>query len=400
MISSLLLLSLPSALAGDPTILPPSAAPDESHIVEVRHTSDVLGASTMAIVLSCQPLGGELGTKMGYSSPTYVAESAKLAAALTPRSDVQTIVVMNNPSAEEVTTWLKDTASVLNGDTYRMVMISVACPATGGDTDDERLLTREVTDPHVGGLAFADLAAGIAPLTNSSIWLLDASRDISAAAGVPTYGPTADDVAKFTLRDTLGISSGPSGRYAGGGLLEAAADAIAMSKGANLSLEAFFYRGIKMEAPTLEITTSMGLLPNDAWNQNMSRPVFVGGPLITVPVATLPTDGPNVPKKKFPPGCIMAGAGVLSLIGTGITAGAAGNFYDTLVLYNKEGGESQAELDVAANGYRTNTGLAIGLGVLGSAAVIGGTTWTILDHGHTKVEIVPTGNGVMVGGTF
>ena len=40
--------------------------------------------------------------------------------------------------------------------------------------------------------------------------------------------------------------------------------------------------------------------------------------------------------------------------------------------------------------------MAIGLGVIGSVAIIGGATWTVLDHGKAKVEIT----GSMVHGTF
>jgi len=405
--TTFLIALLATAFAADPTIVngpavSPEAAPiADSHIVVMRRTAELPNASTMAIVLWFSPdPTSEFGKKLGYTNPSYELDSVQLTDALVPRSDVQTLVFMMNPTAAEVTGWLATEHQNLDGDTYREIFLSVAGPATGGDTDEERLFTRDVTDPNQGGLSLADLVSGVTPLTESSVWLLDASRNITGALdpGATSFGPTANDI---TMRETLVISSSASGRYGNGGLLIAAADTLKESKGGKLTLNALYYGGIKVKAPTLDTSTSMGIIPNDGWDQNFERTIFIGGPLIAPVIAsTLPKTSAAKREHHISSGWYLAGGGALALIGGGITTAGALNDYGTLTRYNLEGGESQGELDTAVNGYRTNVVLAGGLGGLGVLAVAGGLTWTALDRGHHSVTITPTGNGAVVSGQF
>lgn len=405
--ATFLIALLASAFAADPTIVngpavSPEAAPiTDSHIVVIRRAAELPNATTMAIVLWFSPdPSSEFGKKLTYTNPSFQYDSDQLFAALYPRSDVQTLVVMNNPTAAEVTGWLATEHLNLDGDTYREIFLSVAGPATGGDTDEERLLTRDVTDPNQGGLSFTDLVSSIVPLTECSVWLLDASRNITGALdpGATSFGPTANDI---TMRETLVISSSASGRYGNGGLLIAAADVIKESKGGKLTLNQLYYGGIKVKAATLDTSTSMGILPNDGWDQNFERSIFIGGPLIApVTASTLPKISATKHGHHVSSGWYLAGGGALALIGGGITTTGALNDYGTLTRYNLEGGESQSELDTAVNSYRTNVVLAGGLGGIGVLALAGGLTWAALDHGHHTVTITPTANGAVVSGQF
>lgn len=399
--SLLLLLSSLPAFAADPTIVLPGAAPDESHITVVRTGgSDSLDHQSVAIVLWCAPTAEPKWRYVAENpNANYEAESQAMLAALTERSDISTLVFMGNPTANEITTWFTDFTVKLGnkGGVYRDLTVSVSCLVTDGDTDSEKLRTRDAVG-NDGGLMFADFAAAASRLSAQSLWLLDTSRDQSSVIGGPTYGITANDLTG--VPNAVAISTGAPGKYAGGGLIGAAAQVIRDTKGGELTFGQLYYSGIKPRVPQLDLYSSLGLVPGDAWTAD--RKVFVGGPLIVAPkTVTLPKDPiATTSRKKIPPGCYMAGAGVLGLIGAGVTAGQASTHYDKLVLYNNEGGESQSELDEAVDGYRTNTVLAVGLGVLGSAALIGGTTWAILDHGHTTVEVVPTGNGAEIHGKF
>ncbi len=345
------------------SLIAPTFAADPT-ITTLRQTSELPGGSTMAVVLWCKDS----------------ADSAALVAALEPRNDVQTLVTMNNPAAADVETWLKNTRDDLGGETYREIVISIACPATGGDTDEEILSN---------GLAFATLASGIAPLAQSSVWLFDTSRS--------TYGITADDATKY-LRDVLAISSGSPGRFAGGGLIMAAASSIAATHGAKMTLEDFYYRGIKPGAPTLDLFTSMGFVPNDGWSGNMARMVFVGSTPVPVIANIAP---PMMPKKnrKIPAGCVLASSGILVMIGSGAVGLSATGTYDQLLALNDVGG-SQADLNAAVSEYETATGVALGLGIAGALATVGGVTLTVLDDGNAKVEIVPAATGISVRGSW
>lgn len=381
------------------SLLTTALASDSEHIAVARKATDALDTSTAAFVLWCQPIGDHpLAKKLAYIAPTYESDSAKLGAALLGRTDVETLVFMNNPTVTEVTEWLKGFTTELDGNQYREVLVSVACPATGGDTDEELLLTRDTVHGDVDGLVFAEFATAVAPIAKSSVWLLDASRDVTAALDpeMNAFGPTADDVTKYGSRDSLAISSGSPGKYAPGGLIMAAGNAIEGSKGAQLTLEAFYYRGIKSLAPTLDLYTSMGIAPGDEWNGNMARSVLIG--IAPIAQATTPTAVHKT--QKIPTGYYVAGAGVLAGVASSVFALEASNTYDLLVGYNEHGGESQAELDTAVNDFRLNTELAIGLGGAGILAIAGGVTWAILDHGTTTVEVTPTGTGAMVHGTF
>lgn len=408
MILALSLISLALAAdPADPTIVVPGGgtvtqppAPPVSHIETIRTPSEAVDATTAAIVLWCQPdKTAALGGKMGYMDLGFEAESKAMIAALSARSDIGSLVFMNNPTSSEIATWLTQQQSVLNGDTYREVLVTIACPATGGDTDEERLFTREVTSQDAGGLAFSDLATGIGKISASSVWLIDASRDVTAAMepGSTSYGPTADDPPRYSTPDALAISTGGSGRYAKGGLIAAAANVIAASKGTSLTLETFYYRGIKPAVPELDLATSMGIASGDAWNQNGGRMVFVGGPLIAPQIAALPPAA-TPPKRKAPTGCWVAGAGVLGLIGTSIVGVSANADYEWLSEVNAgTRTTNNTELNATVNRYKMETGVAIGLGALSTLALVGGTTWTVLDvegrKHSTTVTLTPTGAG-------
>ncbi len=382
------------SFAQDTTATPPAV----SHIVtDIRgDTNSLVGTQNMAIVLWCQPAGdGELAKKIGYTSPNFQSESKAMIGSLTPRPDITALVVMNNPTASEVTDWLKHQAESLGGDKYREILVSVACPATGGDTDEERLFTREVMDPNTGGLAFADLAIGINAIANSTVWLLDASRNLSVATGIPTFGPTADDLAKLGVKDSFAISSSASGKYGDAGLLTSAAHVIAQSKGGALSLDTLYYTGIKAQTTMLDLGTSLGT-PGDGWTDNQQRVILPGGSLL-IPITEMKMP---IKRKSVPTGCWVAGGGALTLIAGSVFAIQASTYYDTLDMYNRVGGESQAELDATVDAYRLNTGLAIGFSSLGALATASGITWTVLDKNEKAGTIVPTGTGMMVTGSW
>jgi hypothetical protein len=331
---TLFLLILSSSLAQDTGTTPVAGM----HIVEnVRgNTNAVIGGQNLAIVLWCQPNGdNELAKKITSVSPAFEADSKAFESSLMPRSDITTLVMMNNPTASEVTDWLKVQAGNLDGEAYRQVIVSVACPAVGGDMDEERLLTREVTDPNTGGLTFADLATGVSAIANTTVWILDASRDLSGATGSPTFGPTADDVAKLGIKDAFAISSSASGKYGNAGLLTAASAVIARTNGGTIDLATLYYSGIKPMASALELGTSLGT-PGDGWTNNQQRIILPGGPII-VSVADVT---PPMKRKKVPTGCWVAGGGVLSLVAGSVFAIEAASHYDTLEQYNVVGGAS------------------------------------------------------------
>ena len=397
-----------SALAADPTIIAGTVTVPaqivENHIVVVRQTSELPNASTIAIVLWFGPdPASEFGKKLSYTQ-NYESESMRLVAALMPRLDAQTLVVMHNPTSAEIVAWFATERTNLDGDKYREVFISVAGPAVGGDTDEEKLFMRDVSSPNQNGLAFADLVRSVATLAESSVWILDSSRNITGALdqGVTSFGPTADDIAKVDgLREPLAISSSASGRYGSEGLIAATAEVIVQSKGEKLTFNTLYYGGIKMKVPTLDTSTSVGILPNDGWDHNLDRSVLIGGAsAATTEIAKLPITSAKKPEQNISSGWYLAGGGVAALIGGGITTAGALNDYDTLTKYNLVGGESQTELDVATRSYHTNTALAASLGGAGILALAGGLTWAILDNGDQKVTLVPTGNGAAVSGKF
>lgn len=394
MLTFLFLLLSGLAFGGDTTPPPVSEESIESNIIEDARPVD---GKLMVLALWCQPVGtGELATKIGYLDPKFEEETAAFVASIGPRTDVAMIVTMNNPTAKEIADWLASQKKNIEGEKYRQVIISISCAAIGGDTDEERLLTREVTNEEVGGLPFADLALGIHAIAESSVWLLDTNRDLSAATRSPMFGPTADDVAKYGLKDMFAVSSSTSGKYGNAGLLTTAANIIASTNGGPLTLDAFYYSGVKlMAASTLDLGTSLGT-PGDWWTGSPERKVLPGGQ----PIAQIAEVTQSVTKKKFdfrPSYGVIAGGGA-SLIVSTIFAIQAGGRHATLVDFNEFGGMTQTELDHEVRAYRLNTGLATGLGTLGVLATAGGVTWTVIDKNETTITLVPTGTGVMVAG--
>ena len=371
----------------------PTSSP--APIEVVRSGTSTPGAATMGIVLWCEGSGVPTMPR----DTSHETDGRLMADVLRQRSDVEVLIVMNDPTADEVRVWFAEYAGNM-ADEHREVFIAVSCPATGGDSDEEILATRDATSTD-GGLSFADLAMAVKPLARSSVWLLDTSRDWQMQFGTTTYGATADDVIKYGLPDILAISSGPPGTYATGGLIAAAASVIRDTKGEPISLDTFFYLGIKPQLATteLQILTSMGTYPGDAWNNNRGRSMFIGGPLI-VPVADMPP--PVTPKKRrIPPGCAVAGSGVLTLIGASVLAGNAAADYQWMDEVNDGSREAtDTELNDRVNRYHLNTGFAIGTGVVGLTALAGGVAWTVLDDNDRKIEVIPTGTGVEVHGTF
>lgn len=388
----LLLSSLP-AFAATPAPPTPAPALTEEHLVEVSPFGGKAENTVFAVVMSCWPTDTNPQLKYAPNMQELAADAHAAADALGAREDTRVVRLFNPTLAEFDATIDGIRAELGENGQYMKLNFLYAGLAKGGDTNDEVALCP-------GGIPWSDITGRLKPLSNVAIGVLDASHDVSKSTTDlgPTFGFTANDWRDADMPDGFAISAGPEGKYTGTGLLTAFAKTVTASNGGTMSMGDLIL-GLRTNAPLLELALSTGVDPKDQWTDNAGRQVFPGGGLKKSVIA-LPTTGPSMPKKKIPSGCYMAGAGVLSLIGTGITAGQASTYYDKLVLYNNEGGESQSELDEAADGYRTNTVLAVSLGVLGSAALIGGTTWTIIDHGHTTVEVVPTSNGVMIGGTF
>lgn len=354
------------ALASEPTPVP--AAPPE-HIRVLRGDLNQLGAlSNLSVTISC-------GSKPGFD---YTSEPKMLNDALVPISNMNVVVNMEDASSTEITAWFGNLASQLDGqDPVRLLVVSVSCSATGGDEDLEVL---------GNGLAFADLIKAVRPIASSSLWLLDSSRE--------GYGITADDVAHAGLPDAFAISTGAPGKIAPGGLIAAAA-AVIKANGANaLNLDRLYNTGIKPAVPNLELYTSAGINPSDAWGGNGGRVIVPAAPLI---VSIADVKPPTVTRRPIPKGCWMASAGVLTMIGGGILAGNANAHYATLDGYNQNGGVTQAELTSEIGAYKLDTGLAVGVGTLGVLMTAGGTVWTVVDHNHrTSLTVSPVG----VSGTF
>lgn len=395
LILSVLSLLTPAAFAAE---MPVQSTSGSTNIIEVRRAEAPTG-QIMAVVLNCLPVTGEMGKKFGYIEQDYGTASARLAAALSARRDIGTLVLLRNPTASEVEAWLKATALDLSGNKYQEVLVAASCPAHGGDTEEEILLTREAITAS-DGLPFSTLTGGMGRLAESSFWLLDASRDVAAAVGDSTYGPTADDVVATGLPAAFAISSGPPGRYAKGGLLEAAATAIEKSGGAPLSLGEFYYRGIKPLVPELDTYTSLGAVPGDVWNPE--KFVLPGEPkIIETPPVTAP---PTVTKKdwklpqKLPPYTLI-GAGGVALSAGGIFAARAVEPHRALARCAAEGCD-QTELTAATANFVGNRNAAFILGSIGVGAV-GGGTWWLLAGDHQKDTTVAFNNhGVTVTGSF
>lgn len=390
----LLSLLISVALGQEPITTPPN------NIEVVRVTQNPYSASTAAILLWCSPnRQNGFGGKVNLLGLSFEAETRELAETLRRRSDVNTLVVMNNPTSAEATEWFLSQIFALSGnDPYGEIIVFVACPATGGDTDEEILFMRDSNDPSTG-LSFIDLANSVGKMSSSSIWLIDASRDITAAmdTGATSFGPTADDITKATVPDALAISTGTTGRYANGGLISAAAKTISESQGRKLTLEGLYYQGIKPKVPRLDLATSMGIKPNDAWDQNMNRLVFIGGPLITdAPISTKAESKESRKLTMRPKHVLVAGGGAGLLTGVAFAIQAGSN-YRTLVEYDQNGGETEKELRTAVDSYLRNRNLAIGLGTAGALATAGGITWMVID---SKMTVAPTGNGVAVTGRW
>jgi hypothetical protein len=375
----------------------------QNHIVEIKTPgSTPVDSTTAAIVLWCSPdVSTTFGQSIAAMNLTFEEESKALVTALFPRKDIGTLIFMSNPTSAEVNAWLAGQKALIDGNRFRETIVSIACPSIGGDTDEEILFTRDVADPSSGeGLAFTDFAMQIGSMSQSSVWLLDASRDVSKALepGSTSFGPTADDIPRLGVKDAFAISSGSAGRYAGGGLIAAAAKVIDLSKGESLALEWFYYRGIKPLVPELDLATSMGMIPNDSWDRNMTRLVLVGGGLIDQPLVVVDDDPKKKPK--IPLGCWVAGGGVITAIaGTSLLISASGH-YQLLEDFNRFGGVSNAELAEEIGAYRTNLSLGFSIGGIGLAAIAGGTAWTMFDRNDVEVSVAPTNNGILLQGSF
>lgn len=366
MILALSIVSL--ALAAEPATVPvaPPAPPVESHIKVLRddRSSTMPSLANVAVIISC-------GSKPNFD---YEKETAEFAASLKPLSSITAVVAFNNASAAEITGWFNDIGTQLQGnDPYRLLIVSLSCPATGGDEDLEVL---------GNGLAFADLVKAVRPIAASELWIIDTSRE--------GYGITADDIAHAGLPDAFAISTGGPGKLAPGGLIGAAAMAVKKNGAQALNLDALYFNGIKPMVPSLELYTSAGINRDDAWGNNGGRTILPAAPLIVTPMAAVKP--PVVTHRNIPTGCWVAGGGVLTMIGGAVLAGSAGDHYNTLTEYNNVGGESQADLTREINAYKLSTGLAIGVGTLGVLMTAGGVTWTVVDHNHhVSVTASPVG---------
>ncbi len=342
--------------------------------------------TNVAVVISC--------------STPIDSESGALVDALKLRSDVNYVVELINPTAKEIDTAFAD---LVGEEPNRLLIVSFECGTTvGGDTDEEAFYSGGETQKFVSVLKAAK------PVATSSLWLIDASRKPLSPSEFTGFGPTADDVVKVgILPDALAISTGVSGKYADGGLIKAATYVISYRQGELLALDAFYRDGIKSITADLELSTSMGVTPNDQWDKNWSRMVLPGGPLINpiAPIATMPSiatlpKAPVKPKPSLPAGLYLAGSGVLFVSGGAVFGANAINEYQTLVEYNMTGAESQDQLTQAAVDYNRDKIFAIGLGSIGALATIGGLTWAVLDRDGHSVTIVPTGNGVKMHGSW
>lgn len=380
-----LLLSTSVALAADPFTTSPATPAPQNGITTIRMSANAPEVSTMAVILTC-------GTE-------YEAEALELYRSLMPRSDIDTLVTIWEPTANEVRNWFTSTLPAEMGSgRYRLTIVGLACEGEGGDVDEEVLHTRNSEID--GGLPFVDLVIGIRSLTTGAIWLIDASRD--------GLGVTGDDVVKLGGGDALAISTGPPGTTAGGGLLGAAASVIESAGGGPITLEGLYYLGIKQKlaGTDLNIYTSMGLLPGDEWNGNRARLVLPGGPLIEpapapfIPPA-IPLTDPNV-RKPVPAGCWVAGAGLLTtVVGGGINLGIASSDRSWIAGVNDGTIDAtDAELNAGVRHMRTHAVIGGIFTGIGGAALVGGTTWTIIEVRERTVTVTPAGNGVLFTGTF
>lgn len=365
----IVLYCLSLAFGAEPTPVP--AAPPE-HIRVLRGDLNTLGStslSNLSVTISCT-------SKPGFD---YTGENAALNQTLMPLSSVDIVVNMEDATGPEIVGWFNELATQLNGkDPFRLLVVSVSCSAKGGDEDLEVL---------GNGLAFTDLAKAVRPVAASSLWLLDTSQE--------SYGITADDVAHAGLPDAFAISTGAPGKIAPGGLIGAAAKVIKANGGNALSLDGLYYTGIKPAVPSLELYTSAGITAGNMWDGNGGRMILPAAPLI-VPITDVKP--PTIAHRTtIPKGCWVAGAGVLTMIGSSIIAGAAGGHYDTLTTYNNVGGETQEQLTAEVNAYQLNTGLAIGVGTLGALMTAGGVAWTVMDHNH---HVSMTATPVGISGSF
>ncbi len=378
------------------SLLTTAFAADPATITTVRTTGDMPESATVAIVVNCWPSEALPQLKHTNEIQALVTDSASVVASLTARSDIGSLVAMNNPSKDEMFSALDGIADGLGDLQYGKLLFVYTGLATGGDTNEETLLCRTAE-----GIPFADIASKLKPIATTSIALIDASWNMSSVAPDlgNAYGPTANDWLIAGMPDGFAISAGPEGKYTGIGFMAALAKTLLDSKGGKVSMGSLLV-GLRSNAPLLELGLSTGVNPKDQWTGNTERMILPGGPLLVASSATLPKSTATTRKGKIPNGCYMAGGGVLALIGGSISAVNASTAYSTLVEYDAVGGETQDELDTAANTYRTNVVLGASLGGVGVLALAGGITWTVLDHGKHTVTITPTGNGAVVSGSF
>lgn len=369
-----------------------SAAPAT---VVFEHGGQMPEATNIVVGIACPPPSDSKFASLEPELVDYESENKAFLAAMAKRLDVHLTVDMTDATPAEALAWFQERAGL---EPVRMLVIAVSCPAWGGDTDEEVFLMNG------GTLPFSDLLSAAAPMASSSVWLFDASRNVTDVLGngAASLGPTADDAVKYgVLPDALAISSSAPGKYGAPGLIGAAAEAIDLSAGKALTLEALYHHGIKPMAPTLELFTSMGVVQDDQWDGNAKRPILPGGGLHAAPLTAeaqqlLPLKVVKLQGNGFRPRHGMLIGGGASLIAGGVFAYQTSKEYGVLKELNAKGG-TQPELDGAVKRYRTSSAVAIGLGTLGAITTGTGVTWTILDRtASMTLTPIDTGTGVAI----
>lgn len=395
MINLLLLLSLSSALAATPT--PPAPVPAavaEEHLVEVSPFGGKAENTMLAVVMSCWPTDTNPQLKYAPNVQELAADAHAAADALSAREDTRVVRLFNPTLAEFDATMDALHAELGDDGRYAKLSFLYVGLAKGGDTNDEEGMCSG------GGIPWSDITGRLKPLSNVAIGVLDASHDVSKSTNDlgPTFGFTANDWRDAGMPDGFAISAGPEGKYTSTGLLTAFAKTVAASKGGTMSVGDLML-GLRTNAPLLELAFSTGVDPKDRWTDNAGRQVFPGGGLKKPVVTTLPTTPLTKPKSKAL-GWIELGGGAAFTATSIVLAATAGHDYDLLIGYNANGGETQDELNAAANGYRFGLVGSVATGALGLASLTLGTITLINDgNGHTAT-VAPTGNGVVIGGTF
>ncbi|MEK7632963.1 MAG: hypothetical protein AAB473_04195 [Patescibacteria group bacterium] len=396
MTSLLLLLSTLPAFAATPAPAAPTPALAEEHLVEIAPFGGKAENTVLAVVMECWPTDTQNQLKYTTAVQDFAIDAHAAADALSTRNDTR-VVRLFNPTPTEFDATMDVLHAELGEDgRYAKLGFLYAGLAKGGDMNDEVAMCPG------GGIPWSDITTRMKTLSDVAIGVLDASHDVSKSTSDlgPTFGFTANDWRDAEMSDGFAISAGPEGKYSAGGLLTAFAKTVAASKGGTMSMGDLVL-GLRTNAPLLEIAFSTGVDPNDQWTDNTGRQMFPGGGIKKpVIVATLPTTALTKPKGKAPIGWIEVGGGAAFSVASIALGATSGHNYDLLVGYNTNGGETQAQLDDAVGGYRNGLIGSVATGVLGLAGITLGTI-TLIDngHGHTAT-VVPTGNGVRIGGTF